>query len=125
KLRGHQIVLGEAMVDLDVELVVVTVVCTRTEPVLVNASREIRLWKQAHHLLCDGINQIPCDAGSGLKIRRQLGIPRADVCGDVVKGNERAAYVSRSAGVVGSGVWVPNLTGSDALSARALEHSPL
>ena len=81
--------------------------------------------KQAHHLLRHGINQIARDAGSRLKIRRQVRIARADVGGDVVKGDEGAAHRPASIGVESSGVRIPNLTGGHTAQAGAVERSSL
>src|SRR5690349_20044477 len=92
KLPADQVVFREAMVDLDVELPVTTAVRPSPNPVLVDASAgKVRLGKQRHHLLCHGIDQISANAGSGLKVRRQGWISRADVVSDVIERDEGVA----------------------------------
>src|ERR1051325_1707704 len=59
EFRAEQIVECEAMVDLNVKLLIGALARTRPEPVLLNASAaDVGLWKVAHHLLRHRINQI-------------------------------------------------------------------
>src|SRR5262252_2053806 len=102
ELPAHQIVLCKAMVDLNVKLLIGALARTRPKPVLLNASTgDVGLRKVAHHLLRHRVNQI---AGS------LSGRSRAGPCGDIVEGNEHAAYDAACIGIENPGVRVPDLT---------------
>src|ERR1700722_12405231 len=71
-LHAHQILLAEALVELDIELPVVAMIGSGSDPVVVNTvwRGDVRLWKETDHGLCDRVNQIACNTGSGFEIRR-------------------------------------------------------
>src|SRR5262249_27595511 len=97
----HQIIVGEAMVDLDIKLLIGALARTRCEPVLQKASAgEVGFWKVAHHFLRHRVNQI-----AGARSWRK----RAVVSGEVVEGNDGAAYGAALIVVENPGPRVPNL----------------
>src|SRR5215467_8781472 len=86
ELPAQQVVVGEAMVDLNVKLLVGSVARTRCEPVVKEVPRDIGLWKVTHHLLRYRVNQIAGYIGGGT-----ARTARTRIGGDVVEGNEGTA----------------------------------
>src|ERR1017187_6004721 len=121
-LEAHQILFVEAVVDLDVELPVIAVVWSCSDPVPVNTVRrgDVRLREVTQHLLRYRIDQIPRHAGGWLKVGGQVGAARTGVGSEVVEGNERISvvpYRGAHIGVVSALVWIPELTLVNAATA--------
>src|SRR5256885_979942 len=101
------------MIDLDIELPVRTTACTRAEPVTqIISAGSIGLWKVAHHLLCNRIDQI---AGSLVDWAWAL------ISGQVIVRDILAAQDAASIAVKDPGVRIPDLAGSFAAQPIAVE----
>src|SRR5271166_6613433 len=128
-LHAYQVFLAEAVVDLDVELIVVAMVRSRSDPVVVNAiSLNVRLRKVAHHLLRNRVDQISLYPRRRLKVGRQSWAPWAGVSSEVVEGNKSiAAIPNRRAhiGVVRALIRIPDLPGGNAAQPLIVERSAL
>src|SRR6266700_2714927 len=102
------------MVDSNVKLPIGAVAWTRADPVCeVTSACEVGLWKVAHHLLRDGINQIAGTAS---------GRAWAVISGEVIKGNEGVAGYCASER---SRIRIPDLTGGYAAQACRVEGAAL
>src|SRR5215472_3820729 len=116
---AHQIVVGEAMVDLNVKLPIGSVARTRCEPVVKEAPpSDIGLWKVAHHLLRHRVNQIAGYIG-GETARTAW----TRIGGDVVEGNEGTAYDAALTVTKNPGPWVKNLTSVRTASPGTVERA--
>ena len=91
-LGAEQVLFAEAVVDLDVELVVAAGARSRGDPVVVNASsRDIRHGEQVHHLLGNRIDEVSGRLGQLVRRAVQFGISGAGIGGEVIERDIGAA----------------------------------